>query len=202
MQAVQNGLAPWIPVTISMTNMTSAGQFAGLSIILAGGAFLELAVTTFIINLRYMLMSLALSQKLDPSMTLLERCLIAFGNTDEIFAVAMQQEGRLHASYMAGLITSPYLGWSLGTLAGATATALLPAALQSALGITIYAMFIAIILPPARKSRPVLIAVLLAAGASCLLQYAGLSGGWAVILAAGIAAGFCALRYPIREDSL
>lgn len=202
MQAVQNGLAPWIPVTISMTNMTSAGQFAGLSIILAGGAFLELAVTTFIINLRYMLMSLALSQKLDPSMTLLERCLIAFGNTDEIFAVAMQQEGRLHASYMAGLITSPYLGWSLGTLAGATATALLPAALQSALGITIYAMFIAIILPPARKSRPVLIAVLLAAGVSCLLQYAGLSGGWAVILAAGIAAGFCALRYPIREDGL
>ncbi len=91
MQAVQKGLAPWIPVTISMTNLTSAGQFAGLSIILAGGAIAELAVTTFIINLRYMLMSLALAQKLEPSVTLLERCLIAFGNTDEIFAVAIQQ---------------------------------------------------------------------------------------------------------------
>ncbi len=202
MQAVQKGLAPWIPVTISMTNLTSAGQFAGLSIILAGGAIAELAVTTFIINLRYMLMSLALSQKLDPSVTLLERCLIAFGNTDEIFAVAIQQEGRLHTAYMAGLITSPYLGWSLGTLAGATATSLLPETVQSALGITIYAMFIAIILPPARKSRPVLAAVLIAAGTSCLLQYAGLSGGWAVILAAGAAAGFCALRYPLKGEEL
>lgn len=205
MQAAQSGLAPWVPVAISMTNLTSAGQFAGLSILLAGGALVELAVTTLLINIRYLLMSLALSQKLAPSVSLWQRCLIAFGITDEIFAVSIQREEALQTPYMLGLIASPFLGWSLGTVLGATATALLPASIQSALGITIYAMFLAIIIPPARKARPVLVTILLAAGISSLFRYtpglSGLSSGWVIIIAAVLSAGFCALRFPAdRED--
>lgn len=203
MQATQAGLPAWVPIAISMTNLTSAGQFAGLSIILAGGAYVELAVTTFIINIRYMLMSLALSQRLDPQMSTLERCAVAFGNTDEIFAVAIRQPGTLKTSYLAGLIASPYIGWSLGTILGATSTSLLPASVQSALGITIYAMFIAIIIPPARKARPILITVLLATVLSCVFRYTPglnrLSAGWVIILVAVLAAGFCALRFPVSD---
>lgn len=203
MQAVESGLPVWAPVTISMTNLTSAGQFAGLTIILTGGAFFELAITTFIINIRYMLMSLALSQKLDPEMTTLQRCLVAFGNTDEIFAVAIRQDGYLKLPYLVGLILSPYLGWSLGTLLGATATSLLSVSVQSALGITIYAMFLAIIIPPARKARPILITVLLAICLSCLFRYTPglnrISSGWVIILVALLAAGVCALRFPVDE---
>lgn len=202
MRAVQGGLAPWVPTVISMTSLTGTGQFAGLDVILAGGAFLELAMTTFIINIRYMLMSLVLSQKLDPHMTTLQRCLVAFGNTDEIFAVAVRQEEALKGSYMAGLILSPFLGWTGGTLLGATAASLLPPELSSALGITVYGMFIAIIVPPARKSRPVLLAVVIAVAISCLFRYtpllSQLSSGWVIIIAAVIAAGFCALRYPVE----
>lgn len=205
MQAAQSGLDPWIPISISMTNLTSAGQFAGLSIILAGGALVELAVTTFIINIRYMLMSLALSQKLDPRMTLAQRCFAAFGITDEVFAVAIRQEGPLRTPYMTGLIASPYLGWSAGTIVGAAATSLLPAAARSALGITIYAMFIAILVPPARKAKPVLAAVAIAAAISCLFRFVpllgGISAGWVIILAAVAAAAFCAFHFPVDEEN-
>jgi predicted branched-subunit amino acid permease len=204
MEALHAGLSLWVPIAISMTNLTSAGQFAGLSVIVAGGGYVELAVTTFIINLRYMLMSLALSQKLDPAVSLLERCIVAFGNTDEIFAVAMQHPGKLKTSYLIGLIAMPYLGWSAGTILGATATSFLPEFLQSALGITIYAMFLAIIIPPARTSRPIFTAVLIAAGVACLFRYvpvlSGLSSGWVIILAALISAGFCAFRFPVDDE--
>ena len=203
MQAAQSGLPVWTPVAISMTNLTSAGQFAGLEIILASGTLIELAITTFIINIRYMLMSLALSQRMDPKMTTLQRCLIAFGNTDEIFAVAVRREERLTLPYLLGLILLPYIGWAGGTLIGATATALLPRALQSALGITIYAMFIAIIVPPSRKAKPILVTVLLAAGLSCLFRYLPLlnrlSAGWVIIIVALAAAGFCAWRFPVDD---
>ena len=155
MMTAENGLPAWAAVLISMTNLTSAGQFAGTALILSGGLLIEIAITTLVINLRYMLMSLSLSQKLDPAMPLWQRCLLAFGNTDEIFAVAMQQPGAVSARYLLGLITTPYLGWTAGTLLGATATGLLPAAMRSALGIAIYGMFIAIIIPPACRLRPV-----------------------------------------------
>lgn len=205
MQAAESGLPIWVPIAISMTNLTSAGQFAGLSIILAGGSYVELAVSTFIINIRYFLMSLALSQKFSPMMTKIQKAVVAFGNTDEIFAVAIRQPDDLRTSYMLGLIASPYLGWSLGTVLGATATALLPESVQSALGITIYAMFLAIIIPPCRKAKPILITVILAALLSCLFHYTPflkeLSSGWIIILSAILAAGFAALRFPIAQEN-
>lgn len=201
MMATSNGLPVWIAVLVSATNLTSAGQFAGTALIISGGMLVEIAVATLVINLRYMLMSLSLSQKLDPAMTLPERCLLAFGNTDEIFAVAMRHEGFVGARYLAGLIITPYLGWFSGTLLGATATGLLPASLRGALGIAIYGMFIAILVPHARKMRPVAFAILVAALSSCLFRWLpvlkGLSSGWAIILCTLLAAALTALRYPV-----
>ena len=190
-----------------MTNLTSAGQFAGLSVMLTGGAFIELAITTLVINLRYLLMSIALSQKLESSMPLYKKCLVAFGNTDEIFAIAVNKGYKLKASYMAGLITMPYIGWALGTIIGATATTFLPESLQTAMGIMIYGMFIAIIIPPAKKAKPVFYTVLSAVVVRCLFYYIPglkeLSSGWAVIITAVICAGLVSLRFPVarKEDN-
>lgn len=111
MMAVAGGLPVWVAVAISMTNLTSAGQFAGLSMILASAGYLEVALTQLVINIRYFLMSLSLSQKLHPSTKTPARLGISFGITDEIFAVASTKEGKVGKHYMAGLITIPYLGW-------------------------------------------------------------------------------------------
>ncbi|HIS68578.1 MAG TPA: AzlC family ABC transporter permease [Candidatus Gallacutalibacter stercoravium] len=203
MMAAQGGLPAWITTLISMTNFTSAGQVAGTNLILTGGAYVEIAITTFVINIRYMLMSLSLSQKLDPSMNMLERCLLAFGNTDEVFAVAMQQKRTVTAEYLAGLILTPYLGWTVGTLLGATANGILPLSVCSALGIAIYGMFIAIVVPPARKARPILYVVLLSVALSCLFRWVPwlnqLSSGWVIIICAVVASALGALRYPVED---
>lgn len=204
MMVTQNGLPIWTAVLISMTNFTSAGQFAGTELILSNGLYLEIAFTTFIINIRYMLMGLSLSQRIAPKMTTVQRCILAFGNTDEIFAVAMQQKSSITARYLAGLILTPYTGWALGTLLGATATGILPSSARSALGIAIYGMFIAIIVPPAKKARPIAFTILIATGLSCFFKWTPLlntlSGGWVIIICAIAASAVAALRYPIDDS--
>jgi predicted branched-subunit amino acid permease len=192
-----------VALIISMSNVTSAGQLAGTTLILSGGLYLEIAVTTFVINIRYMLMSLSLSQKVENAMTNLERWLLSFCVTDEIFAVAMQQKGELGARYLSGLMLTPYLGWSLGTLLGGTATSLLPGSVRIALSIAIYGMFIAIIIPPARQTRPVAIVILIAVVLSCIFKWVPglnhISGGWVIILCAVIASAYAALRFPVHD---
>lgn len=203
MMATQGGLPVWIAVLISMTNLTSAGQFAGTGLILSHGSFLEIGITTFVINIRYMLMSLSLSQKVEPSMTTPQRLGLSFGITDEIFAVAIQQKGNVNAKYLAGLIVTPYFGWALGTLMGGVATGLLPEVLRAALGIAIYGMFIAIIIPPARENRPIAFVVILAMIMSCMFRWtpvlSKLSGGWVIIICAVIVAGVAAILFPVAD---
>ena len=205
MMCVESGLPAWVAALISMTNLTSAGQFAGLSLILTGAPLIELAVTTLIINLRYMLMSLSLSQKVDAKMSTLTRALLSFGNTDEVFAVCMQQKGPVTTPYMTGLVVCIYIGWALGTILGATVTSLLPDMVRSAMGIAIYGMFIAIIIPPARKVRPVLYTVLMSAAVSCLFYYTPvlklLSRGWVIILCAVGVSAFMALKFPVKQEN-
>ena len=137
-------------------------------------------------------------------MSTLARCVLSFGNTDEIFAVAMQQEGKVGTSYLAGLIATPYLGWTLGTVLGAGASGLLPLSLRTALGILIYGMFIAIMKPPARKVRSILLTVCIAAALSCVIRWvpwlSWISGGWSIILCAVAASAIVALRYPVAEE--
>ena len=204
MMVVQNEYPGWMAVLISMTNLTSAGQFAGTNLLMNGAMYVEIAITTFVINIRYMLMSLSLSQKVESKMTLWQRLILSFGITDEVFAVAMQQEGEVNSRYFAGLILTPYFGWALGTFLGATATGFLPLSVRTALGIAIYGMFLAIIIPPARKSKAVLIVVLIAAGLSCCFRWIPflnqLSSGWVIIICAVVAAAFAAWKFPVKED--
>lgn len=202
--AVRGGLSVLQAVLISMTNVTSAGQLAGLELMIASAPLFEMALTQLVINLRYALMSLSLSQKMDESMTAPRRMIFAFCNTDEVFAVASGQSGLVGHSYLTGLTLAPYFGWALGTFLGAAAGTLLPEIVLNALGVAIYGMFIAIVIPPAKKSRPVCIAVILAALMACIMRYTPglnkISGGFAVILCAVPVSAFCAKFFPLREE--
>ena len=205
MQCVGNGLTVLQALLISMTNLTSAGQLAGLQVMIAGSSLIEMAMTQFIINLRYALMGLSLSQKLGPTMNTARRMFFAFSNTDEIFAVAASQPEKLYHHYLYGLMSMPYIGWSLGTFLGAAAGQILPEFVCNALGIAIYGMFLAIILPPARREKPVRVVVLIAVAVSLLFHYLpmlkAVSGGFAVIICAVVAAALGALLFPVKDAS-
>ncbi len=193
----------YVTLLISMTNLTSAGQLAGLEIIATLGTFIEIILTQLIINSRYFLMSLTLSQKTDQTFTLGNRFLCSTFITDEIFAVAVSKPQKINVKYFLGLALLPYIGWSTGTLLGAVAGSLLPEFIVNALGIALYAMFVAIIIPPSTKELGVFFAVLIGAGISCLLYYvkifAFLSSGLGVIVTALITACVVAFLFPIKE---
>lgn len=197
------GLSITSAVTISLTNLTSAGQVAGVGIIAACGTIVEMILAQLVINLRYSLFAISLSQKLDSSFTTPHRIVAAFGITDEIFAVSYAQEGKVKPWYMYGLILISAAGWVTGTFLGAAMGQILPAALSDALGIMLYGMFVAIVIPPARKERGVLIAAILAAICSMLFAYVFtfVSGGFAVIISAVAAAAICAMLFPVKEEA-
>ena len=192
MKAVADGLSPLEALLISMTNVTSAASY------------LEVALTQLIINLRYALMSLSISQKMDSDMNTPRRLLFSFMNADEIFAVASSQPGKVGHWYLYGLMIAPYLGWSVGTILGAVAGTLLPVFLRNALGIAIFGMFLAIILPPARKEKPVHIVVLMAIAMSLCFRYVPMlsqvSSGFVIIICAIAASALGAWLFPVREE--
>lgn len=200
--AVKAGLSPLTAVIISITNLTSAGQAAGVSVIAEGGTLTEMALTQFIINIRYSLMAISLSQKVNEKFTIPHRLLAGFGITDEIFAVASAQPGEVSPSYMYGLVTAGFIGWTLGTLLGAFAGALLPQPITDAMGIMLYGMFLAIIIPAAKKRHGVLCVILIAAAVSLLFKYVltFISTGFAIIISAIIASALGALLFPIKEE--
>ncbi len=202
---VSAGLPTLIALLISMTNETSAGQMAGLTIIVAAGPLVEMALTQFIINLRYSLMAISLSQRLDKSFSTPWRLLLSFSITDEIFAVASTKRERVGVRYFSGLSTLPYVGWVLGTLLGALAGSILPPVVRDSLGLMLYGMFIAIIIPPARRERGVLFAICVAVGISCLLYYIPffdfISSGFALIISAVIGAALAAWLFPVADAS-
>lgn len=207
-QATMAGLTPLQAVLISFLNVTSAGQLAGLQLMVGGAGLVEMALTQLTINLRYALMSLNLSQKLDKSMTLLHRLLLSFCNTDEVFVVASQQRGNVGRAYLYGLTNGPFVGWVSGTALGALAGGLLPAALTDALGIAIYGMFIAIVLPPFRRQREVRAVVTIAVVMSCMMTWLPflqfVSGGFRIILCAVVASTLGAWLMPqaVREEPM
>ena len=205
MKAVASGLTVIQAVLISMTNLTSAGQVAALPLMAGGAALTEMALTQLTINLRYALMSLSLSRKLDGTMGTLQRMIFSFANTDEIFAVASSQPGKVGKAYLYGLIITPWFGWSLGTLLGAAAGTLLPEFIRNALGIALYGMFLAIILPPAREQKSVRAVVLMAVALSLCFHYVpglkSISSGFAIIICAVAAAAAGAVLYPVKEES-
>jgi 4-azaleucine resistance transporter AzlC len=203
--AVRLGIPALTSIIISLSNMTSAGQMAGITVIAASGTLIEMALAQLTINLRYSLMSISLSQKLDDCFSPLHRALTGFGMTDEIFAVASSKPGTVGPRYMYGLISLPYFCWTAGTALGALAGNILPMSVKDALGIAIYGMFVAIVVPPAKKKKGIAAAALLAAAVSCCLYFIPLfsfiSGGFSIIICGTLAAGAAALLFPVPDES-
>ena len=202
--AVESGLTVCQTLLLSMLNVTSAGQLAGVPIIAGGGTLIEMAVSQIVINARYALMSVSLSQKLSKSVSLLDRFIISFVNTDEVFAVASSKKGLVGKSYLYGLMLTPFLGWSTGTLVGALAGNILPASVISALGIAIYGMFVAIVMPVIKENKNTLLCVLIAVLLSCLFSFVPVltkvPSGFSIIICAVIASGLFAVVAPIEVE--
>lgn len=199
--AIRAGISVLAAVGISFTNLTSAGQAAGIGVISAGGTLIEMLLTQVVINLRYSLMGISLSQKLAPEFGVAKRLIAAHGITDEIFAVAISQKEPITASYFYGLMLLPIVGWTGGTLLGGIFGQILPASVSNALGLMLYAMFLAIIIPTAKKKKSVLVCVLLAAAISVAFKYlfTSVSSGFAVIISTIISAAVCSVLFPVRE---
>lgn len=200
--AAKSGLSVFAASIISATNLTSAGQAAGIDIIAAGGAILEMILVQLTINIRYSLMAISLSQKLDKSFTTPHRLAASYGITDEIFAVCSAQAEPLKPPYMYGMIFIAFLGWVSGTALGVSAGQLLPVSVSSAMGIVLYGMFLAIIVPPSKKQKNVLFAVITAALVSIFFRYVltNVSGGFAIIISAIAASALAALLFPIKDE--
>ena len=207
-KAAGAGITPFAASLMSMLNLTSAGEAAGIVLIGAGTTYLELAFTQLVINIRYLLMSCALSQKIAPETSLAHRMLMSYGITDEIFGISSATEGKLSPYYTYGAIAVAAPGWVLGTLLGALLGNILPTSATSALGVALYAMFLAIILPPARKSRVIAGLVAVSMAASLLLSLACDAFGWAsftegfriIVLTVTISLG-AALLFPVKDES-
>ena len=202
--AVAQGLKVLQATLISASNLTSAGQFAGLTVIAAGAAFLEMILTQLVINSRYALMSVALGQRFGSCVGIGKRLIAAFFNTDEIFALGMARQGRLTVSYFTGAGTVAALGWTGGTILGAVAGSLLPLSVRASLGAMLYGMFIAIVVPQARQEKPMLICAALALVFSCQFTWApvlnSVSAGLAIVICTVAAAAICAVAFPVDEE--
>ena len=202
--AVASGISWWEAVLISLTNLTSSGQFAGIGIIAASGSYVEMMVTELVINMRYALMSISLSQKLDPTFKRWQQLILGHCNTDEIFAVAMSRNKTVTPAYMTGLAVLPYIGWTGGTLVGAICGNILPTTLGNALGIMIYGMFLAIIIPAMRKEHPILVVVCVAVLLSSIIHFVPvfsfITDGFSIIICAVAASAVGALLYPVSEE--
>ena len=197
------GITPLMATIISATNLTSSGQYAGVKLMIQGASYIEIFLTILLINLRYSLMSISLSQKIE-NMPIGVKLLIGFGITDEIYAVSITDSHKITAKYMFGLISLPFIGWVSGTVVGAFGSQFFNADLLSAMGIALYAMFIAIIIPDARKSKPIFLVIIIAAAISTAFYYIPgikeIGLGFKIIIATVIAAIIGAIFFPIEED--
>lgn len=202
--AVAEGIRVLDAVLISAVNLTSAGQFAGITVIAAAATLLEMFLTQLVINSRYALMSLALGQRLGESMGTWKRMLIAFFNTDEIFALAMRQREKPTLPFLLGIGTVSFVGWVGGTLMGALAGSVLPLSLRTAMGVLLYGMFVAILVPQAKEEKPKLGAMLLAVLFSSMFWWIPgmnqVSQGLAIVISTVAAAGICALLFPVADE--
>lgn len=187
----------------ALTN-ASAGGYAGFTLIAASAGYLEVALTELIVNARYLLMSCALSQKLPPDTPLLHRILVAFDITDEIFGISVSVTGTLNPFYNYGAMTVAIPGWALGTAAGVIAGNVIPESLLNALSVGLYGMFLAIIIPPARKNKVIaaliLISMLMSLLFSKLPPLSSLSSGVRIIIITASVSLAAAVLFPVKED--
>lgn len=199
--AISQGLSPLDVVIICITNLTSAGQFAGLTIISSLGTYIEMILSQLVINSRYFLMSFSLSQKLDNRQPFWYRYFVAYSLTDEIYALSISSKSRINAFYYFGIMAIAIPGWSLGGLFGGLLGNIMPTYLMSALSVSIYGMFIAIFVVPAKKNRNVLYVVI----ASMLLSFVftlldKISSGFVIIIVTVLVSLIAAKLAPIEEN--
>lgn len=198
------GMTAFQGFLMSLLNNASAGEYAGISVIAVNGTYLEVALVTLIANARYLLMSCALSQRFQPGTSLIHRLLIGYDVTDELFGITIARPGILNPYYTYGAILVAIPGWSVGTALGIIAGNVLPARVVSALSVALYGMFLAIIIPPARKDRVVAGLVILSfAGswaAGWLPLVSGLSGGTRTILLTVAISAAGALLFPVKQE--
>ena len=199
------GLTALQAMLASFTLNASAGEFAGFTLIAAGASYLEVAIMEFVANARYLLMSCALSQKIPSDTPLLHRLIIGYDVTDEIFGISIAVPGKLNPFYTFGAIAIAVPGWSIGTYLGVVMGNILPANIVSALSVGLYGMFIAIIIPPARKSKIIagIVAVSMAASFAFakLPLVSNISSGVRPILLTVVISALAAYFFPVKEES-
>ncbi len=203
--AKNTGLTAFQAALMSLTNNTSAGEFAALGLIASGASYMEMALTQLIINLRYSLMSAALSQKLSGNTPFFHRPLLAYGVTDEIFGVSIGVDGKLNPFYSYGVISVAAPAWALGTFLGVVTGNILSGQILGALSVALYGMFIAVIIPPARKNKVLAGLIAVSMGASLLFAYLPLvreiSAGFRIIILTIVLAGIAAVLFPIKDEN-
>ena len=204
--AMKNAGMSWIDgFFMSLFNLASAGEYAGTQVILASGTYLEMIIMTAVANARYMLMSCSLSQKLAPETKTKHRMLIGYAITDELFGIAYSREGYLNPYYFYGGMSASILPWAIGTSCGIVMGNILPSSIVSALSVALYGMFLAIIIPPSRKNKTVLVLVMISFLSSYLCTIlpviSSISSGTRIIILTVVISLIAAIKKPIKEDT-
>jgi 4-azaleucine resistance transporter AzlC len=178
-------------VLMSVLVYAGASQFVGVSLLLAGTGVLQIITTTFFLNLRHLIMSLAVNDQMRDFSPTWKRGL-SFFITDETFALLTLGDGQniqqRTPKYMAGLLLTAYLGWVSGTLVGGLGAGFIPPQITTAMTLGLYGLFIGLLIPSIKKSRPyALIAVLSMILNWVLSQW--VESGWSIVIATVLAAG-------------
>lgn len=198
------GMTPIQAAVSSMLLHASAGQYAAMTVIATGTGYLEMIMTTLIVNLRYLLMSCALSQKAGSEMKAGHRMIVSYYITDEIFGIASAVEGKLNPFYNYGAASVAGPGWTIGTFLGALLGTALPERLGLAFGVALYGMFIAIIIPPAKKNKIIcgiiVVSMLSSSLFSILPGVKEISEGFKIIILTVVIAGIAAWKFPVQEE--
>ena len=196
------GLTPFQGFLMSLFNNASAGEYAGMVTMMTDAPYIEIAIITLVANARYLLMSAVLSQKFSPKTPFYHRFFVGFDVTDEIFGISVARQGWLNPFYNYGAMLTALPGWSIGTALGIIAGNILPPSVVSALSVALYGMFIAIIIPPARKDKIIAACVAISFAASFLAEtfFGEISGGTRTIFLTILIAGGAAFLYPVKEN--
>lgn len=198
------GLTPTEGLVASFLNHASAGEYAGFTMIAASATFVEIALATLVANLRYMLMSCSMSQRIDPKMPFFHRIFLGFFLTDELFGIAIARPGYLNPYYTYGAVAIASPCWAVGTMLGVIAGNLLPVSLMSAFSVALYGMFIAIIIPPAKQNKKVLMLIIIgfaaSFAASVLPMIKELAEGTRTIIITVAISALAAIFFPIKKE--
>jgi predicted branched-subunit amino acid permease len=201
--AKKAGVSPFQGFLASFLCNASAGEYAGFTMIAAGASYIEMALATLVANARYFLMSCSLSQKLSPDLPFYHRFLLPYCITDEIFGLSSAVEGYLNPFYTYGMTIVSVAGWTTGTVLGVLMGNIMPDWAVNALSVSLYGMFLAIIIPPSKKDRFIAGLVLISMASSGLFSLLpvlrDISGGFKVIILTLLIAGAAAFIHPVEE---